>query len=129
WSTPTSPPSSSASAARPPISSATSPLPAGAQRRLRQLGHATILQADAAGRARHRLPTYWAARLLTRAWAEPVDGPHRLYPTSVRAGAHHLGPEPALSAYALHRPDGRWAVLVVNREPRRSFTLDVRFAA
>jgi len=88
-------------------------------------GDNMMLEADRAGDARYRLPTYWGTRLLTRTWAQPGHEPQRLYDTAVRTDG--VSPAP-VSAYALHRPDGRWALLVLNKDPRRSFTLDVRFS-
>lgn len=88
-------------------------------------GDNMMLEADGAGDVRYRLPTYWATRLMTQIWAEPGNQPQRLYETAVRTAGATSTP---VSAYALHRPDGRWAVLVLNKDPRRSFDLDVRFS-
>jgi hypothetical protein len=88
-------------------------------------GDTMMLQADASYHVRHRLPTYWAARLLTQTWALPGDQPHQLYEATVETGDGKAAP---VTAYALRRPDGKWAVLVLNKDPDRAFTLDVRFS-
>ncbi len=32
-----------------------------------------------------------------------------------------------MTAYAVHRPDGQWAVLLLNKDPKQAQTLRVRF--
>jgi hypothetical protein len=88
-------------------------------------GYDMLFQGDDGYHVRHRLPTYYAARLVTQNWAEPGDEPHQLYQTNVFLQGGKVG---RVTAYALRRPDGRWAVLVLNKDPHRSWTLDVHFA-
>ena len=77
-------------------------------------GNTMLLQADDNYTVTARMPAYFAARLLTQVWAQPVDAPHTLYPATVHTSG---SPDGALTAYALRRPDGRWAVLVLNKDP------------
>lgn len=74
-----------------------------------------------------RLATYWGARMTTEEWAEPGRGaalPHQLFAVDVSppAGA------PRVAAYAVHRPDGQWAVMLINKDPSRSATVRLRFS-
>jgi len=72
------------------------------------------------------LAAYHAIRLLTRQWAQPeTDGTQALYraTTTVR---NRLG-LPLVTAYAVHRPDGQWAVLLLNKDPKRAHPVTVRF--
>ncbi|HYM74769.1 MAG TPA: discoidin domain-containing protein [Candidatus Dormibacteraeota bacterium] len=57
---------------------------------------------------------YFAAQLMTREWAEPKDAEHLLYLASsdVKDSQGHL----LVTAYALHRPDGQWSLMLVNRD-------------
>lgn len=50
---------------------------------------------------------------------------HRIYPAQVDIGAADASPP--LSAYALQRPDGLWALLLVNKDPLREWTVTLRF--
>ena len=71
-----------------------------------------------------RLPAYYGARMLEEQWAQPAGSVHRLYRASVLRGNRLLK---SVTAYAVHRPDGRWAVLLVNKN-EKGLTLDqVRF--
>ena len=82
-----------------------------------------------AGSGRHPprpLAAYHAARLLTRQWAQPdTDRPQAVY-RATSALPTRLG-LPRVTAYAVHRPDGRWAVLLLNKDPRRPHPITVRF--
>jgi hypothetical protein len=57
---------------------------------------------------------FFAAQLLTQEWAEPKDAEHLLYRASsdVRDSQGHV----LLTAYALHRPDGQWSLLIINKD-------------
>jgi hypothetical protein len=57
---------------------------------------------------------FFAAQLLTQEWAEPKDAEHRLYLASsdVKDSQAHV----LVTAYALQRPDGQWALLLINKD-------------
>ncbi len=85
-------------------------------------GNLALLLSGDDRRARAPLATYYAARLLTRAWAQPgTDRPQALYRVEAARRA------PVVTAYALHRPDGRWAVLLLNKDPKRTALVAVEF--
>lgn len=74
-------------------------------------GNLMILMADKEGQAKWRLPTYWAAYLMTHDWCTLAPKPHRLVEATV-AGSDKL------AAYAVVRPDGTKAVLLLNKDSR-----------
>ncbi len=77
-------------------------------------------------RARQPLPTYYGARLLTQQWAQPGSGlPHQVYRAA--SNVRSLLGLPLVTAYAVHRPDGQWAVLLLNKDPNTSHQVTVRF--
>jgi hypothetical protein len=80
-----------------------------------QWGNLAFFLADSAGQVRDTLPGYWAARLLTTAWADSAGGNHHQYATVVSTDGSDSSP--SVGAYALRRPDGRWSVLLLNRDP------------
>ena len=57
---------------------------------------------------------FFAAQLLTQEWAEPKDAEHTQYLASsdVKDSQGHI----LVTAYALHRPDGQWSLMLVNRD-------------
>jgi hypothetical protein len=68
---------------------------------------------------------YFAAQLLTQQWAEPVDQTHDLFAATTDV-VDGKGRE-IVTAYAVRRPDGQWAVLLVNKDPSRSYAVQVAF--
>jgi hypothetical protein len=67
---------------------------------------------DKAFRVRAKGAAYYALRLITQHWVLPGDREHGVYPVATSLGDD----KPAVTAYALKRPDGTWSVLVVNKD-------------
>ena len=82
-------------------------------------GNLMMLQLD--GNKLNRLSTYYSARLLTQEWMQPVDGLHTIAPVVWEQN------KSAVTAYAVHRPDNQWAILAINKDPRRSAALTTSF--
>jgi hypothetical protein len=61
-------------------------------------------------------------RLLTRTWAQPGDGAHALFPP---ADIRDAAGRPLVTTYPVRRPDGRIAVLALNKDPRRAWTVHI----
>jgi F5/8 type C domain len=74
----------------------------------------------------NRLAAYHGARLVTGEWMQAAGGPDEIYPVRVEEKNGPSAPA-SLSVYALHRPDKQWALLAINKDPRRSVRLNVRF--
>jgi hypothetical protein len=70
------------------------------------------------------LPAYHSARMLAEEWAQPGAGAHHLFRTSVMEGAET--PDD-VTAYAVRRPDGRWALLALNKSADRIEAARIRF--
>ncbi|MBV8153685.1 MAG: discoidin domain-containing protein [Candidatus Eremiobacteraeota bacterium] len=70
-------------------------------------GNLTMFVADRSARIRATNAQYRAAQMLAQQWVVPGNQPHELF----RATS-----SPALSAYAVHRPDGTWSVMFVNKD-------------
>ncbi len=71
-----------------------------------------------------RLSQYFASRLITREWVQPVDREHRLF--RVSGGVRDAAGNVLVTAYAVLRPDGQWSLLLVNKDRDRA--RDVRIA-
>ncbi len=68
---------------------------------------------------------YFAAQLLTQQWSQPVDAAHALHPARTDVVDSHG--RQIVTAYAVQRPDGQWAVLLVNKDPTTAYTVAVAF--
>ena len=109
-----------------------SPLDHEPERKCDTWGNNALFVSDHRRRILARTASYHGARLLAREWAGQPNARHRVYRARVdadfadeQAGASEALP---LSAYALLRPDGRWAVLLVNKDEQRAWKVSFRFA-
>ena len=63
---------------------------------------------------------YWSARLINLEWVQHRSGVHRMYASS--SGAEDV------TSYAVERPDGNWAVMLVNRNEQGAHEVRVVFS-
>ena len=74
-----------------------------------------------------KMPTsqYFAAKLLTQEWAEHIDAEHRLFvaASDVKDAEGHT----LVTAYPLQRPDGRWSVMLINKDYDNPHALHIIF--
>ncbi len=83
-------------------------------------GNNTLFLSDDNRRILAPTATYHGTTLITQQWlGQPTQG-HRLYPIRL---AHAKTPSPPVSAYAVKRPDQQWAILMINKDSKREWTL------
>jgi hypothetical protein len=89
-------------------------------------GHGQFLALDKDYRVTNYPPQYLAAQVITKEWVQPVDAPHRLFKVAsdVTDDAGNL----LVTAYAVERPDGQWAVLLINKDRDNDHDVNVEFA-
>ena len=54
---------------------------------------------------------------------------HEIFPVTInetKNGAHGVT-RPTVTAYAVRRPDKQWALLAINKDPKRAAQLNVQF--
>jgi hypothetical protein len=81
--------------------------------------------ADRGLKIRAHTAQYYASQLINKEWVGKRDGKHTLAPVAAKLtdeAGHQL-----ITAYAVHRPDGEWAVMVVNRDVTNAHTVPVEF--
>lgn len=88
-------------------------------------GNMMLFQADAAGRAAWPMPVYYAERMMMVDWGDPPDQRHEVF--AARARAKDAKGRPYVTAYPLRGPDGRWSVMLINRDERRPHRVRVVF--
>lgn len=86
-------------------------------------GELMLYGQDAEGRASWPTPSLWGARLVTQEWSQPGHGQHLLY-TGKWLAAH--GTPDLVTAYPVRRPDGKLAVLLINRDPARRHVVELQ---
>jgi len=71
------------------------------------------------------LAQYFASQLINLQWLQPGNGQHRLFSATsdVDDGMGHT----LVTAYPVLRPDGNWAILLVNKDQENEHRVAVRF--
>ena len=75
---------------------------------------------------RQPLAQFFVSQLINLEWLQPGDGEHHVYTAQgdVYDGAGHA----LITAYPVLRPDGQWALLVVNKDQDNAHSVDIDFA-
>jgi F5/8 type C domain len=75
---------------------------------------------------RQRTSQFYAAQLMTQEWAEPKDELHRLFRavSDVKDSDGNV----LVTAYALLRPDGQWALMLINKDHDNPHLVQIVFA-
>jgi len=68
---------------------------------------------------------FFAAQLITQEWTEPSDAEHLQYLASsdVKDAQGHV----LVTAYALHRPDGQWSLMLINKDHDHAHEVHIVF--
>lgn len=91
--------------------------------------HMLFLQ-DKGGGIRAPVATFHGARLVTHEWAQPDAGAserHDIF--RAKCGIANDAGQPLVTAYALRRPDQRWALMLINKDPAQAQRVHFRFAS
>lgn len=68
---------------------------------------------------------YFAGQMINREWVQHRSGVHRMFPSAsdVKDDAGNT----LVTSYAVHRPDGNWSLLLVNRDENNPHTVKIVF--
>ncbi len=68
---------------------------------------------------------YFASQMLTQEWVVPGDGLHRTFPTAseLTDSAGHV----LVTSYAVLRPDGTWALMLINKDQENAHRVKIAF--
>lgn len=89
-------------------------------------GNLMLLRAGASGQPPSPVAPFWATWLMTKRWTLPGDGVHTLY--RVHTDTPHGAGNSLIHAYAVRRPDGKLAVLLLNLSPSQPYRASVRLS-
>ncbi len=84
-----------------------------------------VFNADANRQIKQYTSQYYAARLINLEWVKPGDEAHETY--RAWSDVKDAAGQDLLAVYAVHRPDGLWALMVVNRDQDNPHTVQVAF--
>jgi hypothetical protein len=91
-------------------------LPLGIHRQMcnESLGTFGLFTTDRDLKVRQPLSQFFASQLINLEWVQPGDGAHKLFPAAsdIRDATGSV----LVTAYAAHRPDGKYSLLIVNKD-------------
>jgi hypothetical protein len=70
-------------------------------------------------------PQYLATQVITQEWVQPVDKIHKLYKAT--SDVLDTKGNELITAYPVERPDGRWAVMLINKDEKNGHSVRVTF--
>jgi hypothetical protein len=88
-------------------------------------GNNMLFLMDEDGDIRQTFATYFGAQLMTQEWTMPSGGVHEIYPSV--SNLRNKEGEQLVTAYAVHRPDGLWSLMLINKDPNQSYKVRVNF--
>ncbi len=68
---------------------------------------------------------YYAAHMINMEWLQHRSGLHEMFPSSVNL--KDSDGNPIVTSYTVHRPDGNWSLMLVNRDESAAHPVQVRF--
>ena len=68
---------------------------------------------------------YWAAHMINLEWVAHRSGVHHMFPSST--GIQDSEGNVLVTSYAVHRPDGNWSLMLVNRDETSAHAVRVVF--
>jgi hypothetical protein len=80
---------------------------------------------DRAGKFIGYTAFYHAGRMINNEWATHRTGTHHLHPADV--GIEDPAGNALVTSYALHRPDGQWALLLINKDKDNAHPVRIAF--
>jgi len=71
------------------------------------------------------LSQYFSSQLINLEWVQPGSGEHRLF--DAESDIHDGAGNAMVTAYAVHRPDGQWSLLIINKDQENAHTVKIWF--
>ena len=88
-------------------------------------GNLMMLQLNLKNDGVNRLSAYYAAQLITKEWMQPTNETQAIFPVTIKQ--KNSASLPVVTVYAIRRPDKQWALLAINKHPKRAAKLNVQF--
>jgi hypothetical protein len=80
---------------------------------------------DANYQIQQPLAQFFVAQLINLEWVQPAGSEHQVF--SVKSGVQDGAGHELVTAYAVKRPDGKWAVMAVNRDQQNAHRVRIAF--
>ncbi|MEO6845428.1 MAG: discoidin domain-containing protein, partial [Ginsengibacter sp.] len=75
------------------------------------------------GKIKYKTAAFYAMQMLTHFWAHPSDSLLEMYPSE--SDISNRKKQSLVSSYPIRRPDGEWSLMLINKDPRREWNVDI----
>ena len=75
------------------------------------------------GKIKYKTAAFYGTQMITHFWAQPGDSILEIYPST--SDIENKKGQPIVSSYSLRRPDGKWSVMLINKDSRRDWSVDI----
>jgi len=75
------------------------------------------------GKINYKTAAYYGAKMITQNWLRPSDSVLAIYPAF--CNIYGRKKDPLITAYPILSSDGKWSVMLINKDPNRTWSIDV----
>lgn len=89
------------------------------------IGTFSMLSVDKNYQIKQPLSQFFASQLINLEWVQSGDGKHQVFPASADItdpAGHKL-----VTSYAVQRPDGQWALMIINKDQENPHSVQIAF--
>jgi len=89
------------------------------------MGTFALFSTDKDLKIKQPLSQFFSSQLINLEWVQPGSGEHHLFnaESDIRDGAGNA----LVTAYAVHRPDGEWSLLIINKDQENPHSVKISF--
>ena len=75
------------------------------------------------GKIKYKTAAYYGTKMISENWTNSSDSIVEIYPSS--SNIYNRKKESLISAYSLRSSNGKWSVMLINKDPKRTFNVDI----
>jgi hypothetical protein len=75
------------------------------------------------GKIKYKTAAYYGTKMITQHWLQPSDSILEIYPSA--SHIYHKKKESFVTAYPVRSSDGRWSVMLINKDPHKAWNVDI----
>ena len=86
-------------------------------------GNNMLFGMDENGKIIYRTAAFYGMQMLMEHWAKPANAKLEIYPAV--CNIRNKKGQSLITAYAIHRPDNKWSLLLINKDPSNTRNVDI----
>jgi hypothetical protein len=86
-------------------------------------GNNILFGLGSGGKIKYKTAAFYGMQMLTHYWAQPADSILEIYPA--KSDIQNKKKQPLVSSYALHSAAGKWSVMLINKDPQKTWNVDI----